>query len=91
MLIGKAPNGALIIGTADMVPGNALVTGFTREKDGTLTPEYTGGTVMCWDGQYNVEQTGGDWLLVDENGETWKASECTFTEETAEDDSNDSK
>mgnify|MGYP001600197707 CR=1 FL=1 len=53
-----SPTGSPIIGTADMVPANALAFNFERTSDGSLTLEWAGQSDMCWNGQY-TKQTGG--------------------------------
>lgn len=67
-----APTGKTIVATADMVPGNALITegSWQREPDGTLSHGWVGETIMCWDGQYTTQRDGKD-LFVDEAGELW--------------------
>lgn len=44
-------DGNPIIGIFEMVPGRALINGFTEAEDGSLEPEYAGETEMWWDEQ----------------------------------------
>lgn len=78
MLIGKAPNGLRIVGTDETCSITYYVEGFTRDADGSVIPEYNGESDVSYDG---AEYDG---KVIDENGQTWLASECTFTEETEE-------
>jgi hypothetical protein len=77
-----SPTGALIVGSADWVPGNALIEerSWKRLPDGSLDFEWVGETVLCWDGQYTKERDGKD-LYVDEDGEEWTADEVRLVED----------
>ena len=68
-----APNGSPIIGTADLVPGNALIAGCSwfQDEDGNLAFEWKGETEMCWDGQYTRTDERGKTVYVAEDGTEW--------------------
>lgn len=70
-----SPNGKLIEGTDEMVPGTSKVDGFTREK-GEWMPEHGGDTKLHWDGGYTQEADDGDILVVDEDGLSWPLTVC---------------
>ncbi len=72
-----SPTGALIVGSADWVPANALIEG---HPDGSVDFEGVGETVLWWDGQYTNERDGED-LYVDEDGEEWTADEIRLVED----------
>lgn len=72
-----APNGCLIVAAKDWIPGNALLTGATRHADGSLEIEWSGETVLCWDGQY-TEELNGQRLFLDENTHEWREDELTL-------------
>jgi hypothetical protein len=57
------PNGVPIIGTSDLIPGNALIADFNRrDPDGSLSFEWAGDTDVCYDGQ--MTQMTNDWDRV---------------------------
>lgn len=77
-----APNGKLIIATADFVPGNAQIADVTRKPDGSLEIDFAGETELCWNGQYTAttrRKINGKWksvdLYVDEDGNQWPENE----------------
>jgi len=53
----RSPTGSPIVGTADMIPGNALISYFERLPDGTLGIEWVGETKVCWNGQQTKRTT----------------------------------
>jgi|ERR1051326_8512843 hypothetical protein len=71
-----SPTGSPIVGSADWVPGNALIEEGSWKwlPDGSFDFEWVGETVLCWDGQYTRARDGKD-LYVDEDGEEWTADE----------------
>ena len=73
-----APNGKRIIGTSDLIPGVALISGATRNPDGTLELEWEGETTVLWDGQ-RTDRIEGERLYVDEEWNVWRESELTLT------------
>jgi hypothetical protein len=76
-----SPTGSPIVGTADMVPANALIQqgSFTRGADGAIEFEWEGESLCCWDGQYTKQRDGKD-LYVDENGEEWTEDQIKLVE-----------
>jgi hypothetical protein len=52
----QTPDGDLITGILEIVPGNCLVNGFHVDSEGNLEPEYFGETKMWWDEQKEVTQ-----------------------------------
>jgi len=65
----KAPNGKLIIGTLETVPGTALIQN-AKVKCGKVEFEYEGETKIDWDSQKSVLE-GGQRVFVDEEWNTW--------------------
>jgi hypothetical protein len=47
-----SPTGSPIVGTADLIPGNALIQEFHKLPDGTLEIDWASETDVCWDGQF---------------------------------------
>lgn len=80
-----APNGNLIIGTAEMIPATDKVDpdSVRREEDGTLTALPTGETELFYGGQYQESGEGGTLFWVGEGGETWNEREVVLGPETA--------
>ena len=86
-----APNGRPIIGTADLIPGNALIAdgSFTRSWPGDVRDtkpeisfEYGGETDICWNGQYTKEESG-ETLYVADDGKEWRESEIVLSDDDA--------
>lgn len=73
-----APNGAEIIGTCDMIPGNALISNFTRLPDGSLELDWVGETEVCWDGQETKTDARGQTIYVDDNGNEWPEDQVSL-------------
>lgn len=59
-------DGRAITGTLERVYGNALLSGATRNPDGSLEFDYEGETKIWWDGQLSVRE-GGQLVFLDEN------------------------
>lgn len=85
-----SPTGVQIIGTKDLIPGVANITPdtFTRDANGSLDFEWTGGTDVDWDNQMTVECpdpgmkdcfTGR--VFVDEDGDEWLESQIVLKDE----------
>lgn len=74
-----APNGKLIIGTADLIPALGYVhsDSFVRNANGTLTAEHTGRSRVYWDGQER-EKHDNQPVYLDETGEEWRADQITL-------------
>lgn len=68
-----APNGRRINAAQDSVPGNALIAGAVRDREGKLEIDWTGETRLCWDGQH-TEETNGERVFLDEDGNAWRES-----------------
>lgn len=62
----KSPNGSAIIGTSDMVPATALISGIN--DDGS--PEYAGESQVDWDNQ-SIKMRDGKILFIDEDANEW--------------------
>ena len=77
-----APNGAQIIGTAELTPGTALTMddSFERDASGSISYDYAGETKMHWDGQETIERNGKV-VLIDENGEEWTEDQIELRNE----------
>ena len=80
-MIAKSPNGYLIVGTLENVPGCAkiLVDTFTRTEDGKAAFEWDGHTEIFWDGQWTVEREG-ERIFLDEKGNECLESEIVWSE-----------
>jgi len=74
----RAPNGKLIKGTLEKLVGVAQVVYF-YDEDGHPAPEYEGSTHIWWDEQHTIIRDG-QFVLVDELGEEWRAGQCTREE-----------
>lgn len=62
----QSPNGSPIIGTSDIIPATALISGIDERG----LPIYAGGSDVHWDCQET--QTRNDkFVFVDEDGNTW--------------------
>lgn len=72
-----APNGKRIVASSDLVPGNALIAGATRNPDGTFEIEWDGETKMCWGGQY-TEMHRRQRVFIDEDGSQWLEKKLTL-------------
>ncbi|MGY4224361.1 hypothetical protein ACVMIH_001722 [Bradyrhizobium sp. USDA 4503] len=66
-----APNGSEIVGTADLIPGNAWCEVLGRKPDGSLEFEYCDETKVCWDGQHTTKDERGKLLFVARDGTEW--------------------
>ena len=88
------PTGDRIIGTFEIVPGCALVDGFTVDDDGkNPQPEYAGETKMYWNEQKGVREVSDDrynyftvrdgdsTLYLDDDGNEWTLDELTIKDD----------
>ena len=75
-----APDGALIVGTLELVTGSAGIIGATRQPDGSLDLEYEGGTEMFGDDSKTVERKGQR-VFLDEDGSEWLESELLLRDD----------
>ena len=73
----RAPNGLLIVGSADIVSCTANLQGFHVDDNGTLEPSWSGDTTIHWDSQYTKCDNGGQHWYVDEEGNEWTLDQCT--------------
>jgi hypothetical protein len=83
MKILKAPNGKLIIGTLEDIPGCvAYINGLadTQTVKGEFDIEYEGTTEVNWDGQSTRRQNGVR-IFVDEGGTEWLETELTVKDD----------
>ena len=82
-----SPNGTLIDGTLDLVPGRCgIVTeDITQNADGTYAFGFDGGTDMFWDDQRTVERDGQR-IFLDEDGNEWPENVLVLRDEIEEDD-----
>lgn len=78
-----APNGRRIVAAKDWIPGNASITGATRNTDGTLEIVWGGETRLCWEGQYTEIGRGGR-VFLDEAGNEWRERQLTVAETKGE-------
>ncbi|MBR8189244.1 hypothetical protein KDW82_09235 [Burkholderia vietnamiensis] len=72
-----APNGNKIVGTSDLVPGTANVSGWNDDD----TPVWEGRTTMHWDDQKTRVNEAGVIYVVDEDGEHHLFSDCVFRDD----------
>jgi hypothetical protein len=72
----RAPNGELIIGTAEMVLCTANIDGIS--DDGM--PDYTGDTDVHWDTQ-ETQTKNGKILFVCESGDEWTFDQLNKVED----------
>jgi len=68
-----APDGTDVVGTLEVVPGTAQVSG-VRLVDGRLDIDHGGETELDWEDQDTVE-VDGELIFVDADGSYWKASQ----------------
>ena len=69
----KAPNGKMITGTLELIPG-CEASADVELKGGVLEVEYTGDTDVNWNGQRSVKSSGGR-VFIDSDGELWREQE----------------
>ena len=77
-----APDGTLITGTKEIVPGVACVRpdSFRKTGDGKIAFEHLGETDVDWDGQETV-QFEGKTIFVDADGEEWTEDRIELRDE----------
>lgn len=75
----RAPNGQLIQGTLEQIPGVALISGIGDEGE----PEYDGETKVWWDDQKTLTRDGKT-IFVDDEGFEWTFDQLTKVEEEDE-------
>ncbi len=77
-----APDGTLITGTKELIPGVACVMpdSFRKGADGKLSFEHLGSTDVDWDEQQTVLK-GGMTVFVDADGEEWTEDQLTLKAE----------
>jgi hypothetical protein len=86
-----APNGSVIIGTAELIEGTARIDGALPPGAGRTRFElqYSGGTDVDWDSQ-TTRLRERKRLFVDEDGSLWPEDELTLREPPADfDDDSD--
>lgn len=82
-LVARSPSGELIIGTAETIPGTALITHWTWNPESEqYEAAYTGETVPHWDGQETRTAPDGSPVVCDERGGCWPLSACRVTRAT---------
>ena len=74
-----APNGKRIIGTSEMIPGTAIVNGWSD----TGEPIYSGETDTHWNGQLTSTNKRGVMLVTDEDGQEHAFDACTLRDDGA--------
>lgn len=82
-----APNGLLIVGTADFIPAtaNILNDNIKPAVHGRFEFDYAGGSTVHWDGQWtDVDSMTKGRIFVDEDGNQWPENELELREEGAE-------
>lgn len=73
-----SPNGSVIVGVVESVLCTAPVNGFTKQKDGTYSPDYCGESKVHWDTQEPIRGENRTLtLVVDDNGDQWSETNCT--------------
>ena len=77
-----APNGSLIVGTAETTPTTAKIDPDSFGEGGG-GPRHTGETRVYPGGQRQKRGPGGDLLYVDQEGRTWERAELTVGPEAA--------
>lgn len=85
-----SPTGADIVGTAELVPGVALLNNsdITRNSDGTYEFEWAGETKLDWDGQTTVTRRVHR-VFVDDNGEEFTENELQLVPESDDEEESD--
>jgi len=81
-----APNGNLIVGTAEELCGVALISHFEEPSADSL--EYAGETSIWWESQKSFTRetpSGGSLVFVDENHCEWLEDNLVFREEPSPD------
>ena len=76
------PNGEEIVGTFDLLTGQALVNGIKVDQDGTVEPDYEGTTEVHWNDQ-RTKYEAGERLYVDDDGGVWRESQLVVTPRAA--------
>lgn len=77
----KCPQGHEIIGTYDMVPACARISGIKRTAEG-LEPVYTGDSDCYWDGQTTETDDKGRLFYQCNNGDAWSEDVLVLEPET---------
>ncbi len=75
-----APNGSKIVATLEVIRGEALLEGVTRDENGTIAARYLGQTSYDWEGQTTVKRQpdgGGalETVYLDGTGQEWLESQ----------------
>ena len=75
-----APTGRRITATLEIIRGEALLKGVTRDENGVVSQTYAGETVYDWEGQTTVRRprVGGitpETVYLDEDGCEWCESQ----------------
>ena len=83
MMYAYAPNGAEILGTAEVVEAVALVQrgAYDRLPDGSIHIEYQGGSEVDWDSQKSRTTDKGERIFVDATGMRWGESDLLLTDQ----------
>ncbi len=72
------PGGETIVGTFDLLTGQAIVNGVTVGDDGKIEPAYEGTTEVHWNDQ-RTKFEAGERLYVDDDCGVWRESQLVFT------------
>jgi hypothetical protein len=75
-------SGKRIRGTLEQVRGVANVIGFDELPNGSIEPEYEGGTDIWWDEQRTVKDEDGKTIYVDADGDEHTIDNLEVREES---------
>lgn len=77
----RAPNGLLLVGTADTVLVTEKIDGFELDEDGEPEPIWSRKETVHWSSHQTRRSTRGPKLYVNEMGSEWILDDCTEEEE----------
>jgi hypothetical protein len=69
------PTGKRIRGTSDTIPARGDFSTAEIDADGDIIPDYDGDTKVFWDLQAVDKNDNGEFLYLDEDGDTWAENE----------------
>lgn len=75
----RKDNGALIVGTVELVLGTCYFNSVVQSDGGAILPAFGGETEINWDGQ-ETEERDGQAVYVDSGGNKVLERDCEFVE-----------
>lgn len=80
-LVVKTNHKIEITGTLEVLHGQAEIERVSRNEDGTIDIQYSGGTTIFWDDQKTVTNDAGSPIYLDEDGTEYSEAELEIIDE----------